>query len=57
MALKNKYSKRPTISEKKFREFLRYFSSDLNTSQITKLTESNCNTVNQYLKEIQTNVA
>lgn len=57
MTIKNKYSKRAKISEKKFLEILRYFSLDLNASQITKLTGLNRNTINRYLKEIRTKVA
>lgn len=57
MTIKNKYSKRSKISEKKFREILRYFSIDLNASQITKLTNLNRNTINRYLKEIRIKIA
>ena len=57
MTIKNKHSKRAKISEKKFREILRYFSLDLNASQIAKLTGLNRNTVNRYLKETRTKVA
>jgi transposase len=57
MTIKNSYSKRSKISEKKFREILRYFTLDLNASQITKLTGLNRNTVNRYLKEIRKNIA
>ena len=53
MTIKNKYAKRSKISEHKFRQILRYFSLDLNASQITKLTGLNRNTVNRYLKEIR----
>ncbi len=57
MTNKNKYSNRAKISEKKFREILKYFVLDLTASQITKLTGLNRNTVNRYLKEIRMRVA
>ena len=57
MTIKNKYSKRSKISEKKFREILRYFSIDLNASQITELSNLNRNTINRYLKEIRIKIA
>ena len=57
MTIKNKYSKRYKISEKKFREILRYFSIDLNASQITELSNLNRNTINRYLKEIRIKIA
>jgi transposase-like protein len=53
MTIKNKYAKRSKISEKKFREILRYFSLDLNASQIAQLTKLNRNTINRYLNEIR----
>jgi len=57
MTIKNKYANRSKISEKKFREILRYFALDLNASQITILTGLNRNTVNRYLKEIRIKIA
>jgi transposase len=53
MLLKNKYVNRSKISEAKFRELVRYFSADLNASQIALLSGVNRNTVNRYLKAIR----
>ena len=57
MTMKNKYAKRSKISEKKFREILRYFALDLNASQITKRATLNRNTVNRYLIQIRIKIA
>ncbi|KPQ01069.1 MAG: hypothetical protein HLUCCA01_04020 [Bacteroidetes bacterium HLUCCA01] len=51
--MKNKYVKRSRISEAKFRELLRFFSLDLTSTQIAKITGLNRNTVNRYLHEIR----
>jgi hypothetical protein len=57
MTITNKYIKRSRISEAKFREFIRYFSLDLDTHKITFLTGLNRNTVNRYLLLIRKRVA
>ena len=49
MTITNKYIKRSRISEAKFREFVRYFSLDLDAHKIAFLTGLNRNTVNRYL--------
>ena len=49
----NKYFVRSRISEKKFREIIRYFSEDLNAKQISKFTKLNINTINTILKKIR----
>jgi len=49
MSTGNRYVKRSRISEAKFREFVRYFSLDLDAHKITFLTGLNRNTVNRYL--------
>ena len=49
MKRKNKYYNRSRISEAKFREIIKYFSVDLNASQIAKLTNLNLNTINKIL--------
>jgi transposase len=49
MTKKNKYYNRSRISEVKFREIIKYFSLDLNATQITKLTNLNRNTINKIL--------
>ena len=46
---KNKYIKSAHISERKFREIVRYFSTDLNAVQISELSGLNRNTINRYL--------
>ena len=49
--------KRSRISQKKFRQILRYFSLDLTASQITALTGLNRNTINRYLSLIRRAIA
>ena len=49
MTRKNKYYNRSRISEAKFREIIKYYSIDLNASQIAKLTNLNLNTINKIL--------
>jgi transposase len=51
--MKNKYVKRSHISERKFQQLVRLFSTDLDASQIAGLTGLNRNTVNRYLKKIR----
>ena len=51
--MKNKYVNRAHISERKFQQLVRLFATDLDASQITKLTGLNRNTVNRYLKKIR----
>ena len=50
MTINNKYLKRSKISEAKLREFIRYFSLDLDAHKITFLTGLNRNTVNRYIR-------
>jgi len=57
MTITNKYIKRSRISEAKFREFIRYFSLDLDAHKITFLTSLNRNTVNRYLLLIRKRIA
>ena len=49
MKVKNKYVNRSRISEKKFREIIKYFSLDLNAVQIKELTGLSRQTINKYL--------
>jgi transposase-like protein len=49
MTIKNKYYSRSRISEAKFRQIIKYFSLDLNATQITNLTNLNRNTINKIL--------
>lgn len=53
MTVKNKYSNRAKISEKKIREIIKLFAIDLTASQITQITGLNRNTVNRYLTAIR----
>ena len=53
MKVKNKYVNRSRISEKKFREIIKYFSLDLNAVQIKELTGLSRQTVNKYLTAIR----
>jgi len=57
MEQKNRYSKRAKISERKFRELIKYFAADLDGLQIAQLTGLNRNTINRYLKEIRSKIA
>ena len=57
MTINNKYLKRSKISEAKFREFIRYFSLDLDAHKITFLTGLNRNTVNRYSLLIRKRIA
>jgi len=53
MTDKNKYVKRAHISERKFREIVKYFAEDLNATQIAHLTGISRPTINRYLKAIR----
>ena len=53
MTMKNKYVIHSRISEKKFRELIRYYSVDLNATQIAKLTGFSRQTINTYLTAIR----
>ena len=57
MTIKNKYSNRSKISEKKIRDIVRLFALDLGALQIAKITRLNRNTVNRYLKAIRERIA
>jgi transposase-like protein len=57
MTITNKYIKRSRISEAKVREFIRYFSLDLDAHKIAFLTSLNRNTVNRYLLLIRKRIA
>lgn len=57
MPINNRYIYRSKISEAKFRELVRYFSADMDATQITSLTGLNRNTVNRYLKAIRERIA
>ena len=53
MTEKNKYIKHAHISERKFREIIKYFAYDLNATQIANLTGISRPTINKYLKAIR----
>ena len=48
-SMKNKYITRSRISEKKFREILRYFSSDIEAVKIAEFTNISEKTINLVL--------
>ena len=51
--LNNKYIIRSQISEKKFREILKYFVEDIEATKIAKLTEISRISINKILKNIR----
>jgi len=51
------YQKRFRISEKKFRELLRYFSSDLVAIRISEFTKISRQTISKLIKEIRIQIA
>ena len=52
-AMKNKYIVRSRISEKKFREILWYFSSDIEAVKIAEFNNTSEKTINQITKNIR----
>lgn len=57
MTVTSEYVTRSKISEKEFREIIRFFALDLDASQIANITDLNRNTVNRYCKETQRKIA
>ncbi len=57
MAVKNKYVIRSRISERKFRELVRYFTVDINAVQIAALTGLSWQTINKHLMAIRLRIA
>ena len=55
--MKNRYIYRSQISEKKFREFLRFLCLDLTASQLAQITGLNRNTINRLLQLIRRRMA
>ena len=51
--MKNKYLKRAHISERKFREILKYFTEDLTVSKIARLACLNRNTMINIVQKIR----
>jgi transposase len=52
-AMKNRYIIRSRISEKKFREILKYFAEDIEASKIVNLTGISRISINKILKSIR----
>ena len=57
MTMKNRYFIGSHISERKFREIIHYFSTDLTAIQIAHLARINRNTVNNILKKVRVRIA
>ena len=53
LSMKNKYIVRSRISEKKFREILKYFTEDIETTKIANLTGISRISINKILKNIR----
>lgn len=53
----NRYQKRSRISDKKYREIVRYFCEDLTATQIAHLTGLNRKTINEILTYIRRCIA
>ena len=53
MKVKNKYVIRSHVSERKFRDLIKYFSVDLTATQIAELTGLSRQTINKYLTAIR----
>jgi len=51
--MKNKYVQRSRISEKKFKEILRFFVADLQANQISQITGLSRNSINAYFKAMR----
>ena len=55
--MKNRYCFRSRISEKKFRQLLRFFAMDLEATKIAQIIGISRIAVNRYLKAIRTRIA
>ena len=53
MTMKNRYSRCSHISERKFREIIRYFAADLTALQAAELSGLNRNTINRIYKAVR----
>ena len=53
LSMKNKYIYRSRISEKKFREILKYFAQDIEATKIANLTGISRISINKILKNIR----
>jgi len=54
--MKNKYINRSRISEKKFRQIIKYFVLDLNAKQIAQICDLNLNSINRILTLLRTRI-
>ena len=57
MSLKNRYQKCSKISERKFREILRYFAQDLTASDTAKLTAISVRSINTIFLKLRNRIA
>jgi len=55
--MQNKYANRSRISEKKFREIVKYFSMDLEATKIAELSGVSRQTINKYLNAMRERIA
>src|SRR6266404_589982 len=55
--MKNRYSFRSRISEKKFRQLVRFFAMDLEATEIAQIIGISRIAVNRYLKAIRVRIA
>ena len=53
LSMKNKYIIHSQISEKKFREILKYFTEDIEATKIANLTRISRISINKILKNIR----
>ena len=53
LSMKNKYIYRSRISQKKFREILKYFAEDIDATKIANLTGISRISINKILKSIR----
>ena len=53
LSMKNKYIVRSRISQKKFREILKYFTEDIEATKIANLTGISRISINKILKNIR----
>ena len=57
MNTRNKHLTRSRISERKYREIIKYFAFDLSATQVSELIDLNRNTINRYFKIIRVAIA
>ena len=53
LPIKNKYIIRSRISEKKFREIIKYFTEDIEATKIANLARISRTSINKILKSIR----